>query len=218
MTGEDLDFVARAIKAGLIRSPCLELGVGYENYAFTSKSLVEAAGIKYVGTDMVPGPAVDHVVDFEADWDRIVELLPGAGTFRSALILNVLEHTFDPIRVLDNVMRSLGAGGTCLLVTPAIWPLHDFPYDCCRLMPNFFEQYCLRRGHSLRPEFFEYVGKELIRASGEPYVFPAPGWTSRHQTYSRLVHRLFNTTGRGMRFPSFVAVGAAIVKSSVDSA
>jgi hypothetical protein len=42
--------------------------------------------------------------------------------------------------------------------------------------------------------------------------YPAPGQGPLRAFYSKGLHRLFNTYGRGMFFPSHVAIGAVIRK------
>jgi SAM-dependent methyltransferase len=213
MTDDDFQYVTKLLANGLIQSPCLELGVGYEE-GWVCKELLLEAGVDYVGTDMISGPAVDYVVDFEEDWATVQRLLPEAGAFGSALVLNVLEHTFQPVKVLDNVFKVLRPQGTCIVVTPAVWPLHDFPYDCCRLLPNFYEQYCKRRSLQLLDNYFEYVGRGNVRnyKVQESYTFPPPSDNYMQQMKSRIVHKLFNTTARTMFFPCHIAVGLVIRK------
>jgi SAM-dependent methyltransferase len=213
MTNDDIDYIAKLLGAGMIQSPCLELGASYGG--FTSKALIERAGIEYRATDMTPGRDLDYVADFERPVQDVRDVFQKNQEFGSALVLNVLEHTFDPIQVLDNVFELLRDGGTCIIVTPAIWPLHTYPYDCYRLLPNFYEEYCKRRSVELIPEFFEYVGKGSVRTESTDagYAFPSPGRNKAHFFFSRVVHKLFNTFGRGMMFPSHVAVGAVMRKS-----
>lgn len=214
MTNDDVQYVEKVLAAELVYSPCLELGVGYEE-GFILKNLLLKAGKTYVGTDMVAGPAVDYVVDFEADSAKVQQKLPQAGEFGTAFVLNVLEHTFEPTRVLDNVIATLRPGGTCVMVTPAVWTLHSYPYDCYRLLPNFYEQYCNRRSLELIPSFFEYVGNKgsiYENKDDKGYAFPRPSENNFEYWKSKLIHKLFNTTGREMFFTSHIAIGAVVRK------
>lgn len=213
MIADDVIYFKKILADGLIQPPCLELGVGYES-DFILKNVVKAAGIEYVGTDMVPGPAVDYVVNFEEDNNTVQKNLSRAGEYGSVLVLNVLEHTFEPIKVLDNVFEVLRPGGICVIVTPAVWPLHSFPYDCCRLLPNFYEEYCKRRSLELLENYFEYVGKGKVRGDDAPegYKFPEPGRSKAQLLKSRIVHKVFDTSARTMFFPSHIAIGVVIRK------
>lgn len=213
MVGPDIEFVKKCLDAGLVQSPCLELGVGYEGP--NNRGLLQAANIEYFGTDTVSGQGVDYVVDFEDSAEAIDQQL-GAKRFGTAFVLNVLEHTFDPIRVLDNIFRILRRNGTCIVIAPAVWPLHDFPRDCWRINPNFYEEYCKRRSLNLLTEHFEYIGfkkvQELTDGSGA-YLLPQPAGGSFKRLSSKVVHKTFDTFGRGMLFPSFVGIGVVIQKS-----
>lgn len=217
MVGEDREYVIGLIKAGKIQSPCLELGTGYGGA--TNREFILDAGIEYIATDLEPSPSVDIPCDFEDSQENIQQQFKEVAPFGSILVLNVLEHTFDPIRVLDNLFSLLKPGGNCIIITPTVWPLHDFPYDCWRINPNFYEQYAKRRGHELEPEYFRYVGNQRVdRLKQEgAYVLPKPGNTGLKRFYSKTIHRLFNTYGRGMQFPTHVAVGAVLTKVSTSS-
>ena len=125
MTNEDRAYLKSLLERGLIHSPCLEMGVGLEG--FDCKQLIESYGIAYMGTDIVNGSAVDFVIDFEQPLEEIRNQIASVGEFGSVLVFNVLEHTFEPITILDNIMGILKPGGTCAVVAPAVWPLHGFP-------------------------------------------------------------------------------------------
>ncbi len=53
----DATYVLKQVDAGLVKSPCLELGVGYGGA--TLRRQLESRGMKYDGTDIVPGQDVD---------------------------------------------------------------------------------------------------------------------------------------------------------------
>jgi SAM-dependent methyltransferase len=214
MTGDDAEYVKKIIGRGLASSPCLELGTGYGGS--TSKDLISSdPSLKYYGTDMQAGAGVDFVADFEAPSAEVARAFQSVGEFGTILILNVLEHCFDPIRVLDNAVGLLRKGGRLVLLTPSIWPLHDYPRDCWRINPNFYEEYARRRGLTLLPDTFEFVGFGLVKSFAEtPSAdqYPKPSRDKLKALYSRIAHRLLNTYGRGMLFPSHVAVGVVLEK------
>ena len=212
MVDEDSAYVRKCLKAGVVQSPCVELGVGYAGP--NNKALLAAAEIEYFGTDIAASDNVDYVVDFEGTREAVGRAF-GGRRFGSVLVLNVLEHTFDPIRVLDNVFSILRPEGTCIIITPTVWPLHDFPRDCWRINPNFYEEYCGRRALRLMPEYFEYVGfhsVDLRRDGNGTYMLPRPARSNYKMLKSKIVHRLFNTSGRAMFFPSHVSTGVVIEK------
>lgn len=187
-----------------------QLGTGYGGA--TCRAVVEASGLKYVGTDVEQGPGVDIAANFECAGDMAA--LAAAGPFGAVLILNVLEHTFEPIRVLDNARTLLRPGGALVVLTPAVWPLHSYPIDTWRILPDFYQEYATRKGMRLLRERFDFVGfgpVEVFRDSGGAPSFPPPASVSWKMLLGRVVHRAFNTFGRGMFQPSHVAVGAVLI-------
>jgi SAM-dependent methyltransferase len=212
MTRDDAAYVEEALKKGLIASPCLELGVGYGGE--TNEALLEGAGLTYFGTDVMRSPGVDFAVDFEASPEVVTNAVRDVGTFGSVLVLNVLEHTFQPITVLDNVFNILRPWGTCLIIAPTVWPLHSYPRDYWRINPDFYEEYAKRRGYMIMEEVFSYVGGGKIRRDDpNAKTLPVPFEAERvRRLYSRVIHRVFNTFGRGMLFPSHLAIGVVMRK------
>lgn len=65
------------------------------------------------------------------------------GTFDVVLCTEVLEHLPEPQRAIDEMFRVLKPGGTVLLTTRFLFPIHDAPHDYFR-----FTKYGLR--HLLR--------------------------------------------------------------------
>ena len=64
-------------------------------------------------------------------------------TFETVLCTEVLEHLPEPQRAVDEIFRVLKPGGTVLLTTRFLFPIHDAPHDYFR-----FTKYGLR--HLLR--------------------------------------------------------------------
>lgn len=216
MVGPDVEFVKKCLSAGLVQSPCLELGVGYQGP--NNKEIIQAANIEYFGTDITGGEAIDYIVDFEDSTGAVREKFTGKD-FGCILVLNVLEHTFNPIQVLDNVFSILRPKGTCIIITPTVWPLHDFPRDCWRINPNFYEEYCQRRSLNLLTDYFEYIGFHRVQErtdSAGSYVLPSPARTGFKRLKSKVIHKLFNTCGRAMFFPSHVATGVVIERPTTN--
>lgn len=92
-----------------------------------------------------------------------------------------------------------------------MWPLHNYPVDAWRILPNFYEEYAKRRGVDLIEEYFVYVGLGPVanfkNADGS-YGYPPPCRPGFRSALSRAVHKMFNTFGRGMFQPSHIAVAA----------
>ena len=215
MVNADLAYVERLIRSGTLCGPVLELGTGYEGE--TCRSLVQGSGLLYYGTDLQRGRQVDFVADFERPADMAV--FNEVGPFGAILVLNVLEHTFDPIRVLDNAATLLKPGGALVLLTPAVWPLHSFPFDSWRVLPDFYREYARRRGMRLLHEYFEYIGvgkvEEFRDTQGNPSL-PPPSSRPWGLLFGRAVHKCFNTFGRSMFQPSHVAVGVVLLAPDVS--
>lgn len=203
------EYIRKLIKGGQLVDPCLELGATPPD--FSHRTDIVGAGMTYVGSDMVKGPGVDVTADF---CDPPVELrsrFQRYAPFGSVVIANVLEHTFDPIRVLDNAFGLLRPGGFCITITPVVWPLHSCPYDFWRINPDFYRRYAIERHLKFLDQYFEFIGFGPI-PEGNDAALPVPT-TNRFQYWkSRIVHRAFNTVGRGMVFRSYVAIGAVFQK------
>jgi SAM-dependent methyltransferase len=160
------------------------------------------------------GEGVDFVANFERRDD--MEVFRSVAPFGAVVLLNVLEHTFDPLAVLDNARTLLAPGGALVVLTPAVWPLHNFPMDTWRIMPNLYEEYAARRGMQLVQDSFEFVGFGPVtsfRNDDKTYSFPPPrGQAGWRRLFDRVVHRVFNTFGRAMFQPSHIAIGAVLVE------
>ncbi len=211
MTNPDLAFIRTLIRKGRIGDPVLELGGGYGGK--TCRGIIKASGRRYAASDCHPAPGVDFIADFEtaAGIDR----LAAAGPFGTVLVLNVLEHTFDPIAVLDNARRVVAPGGAVVTITPAVWPIHNYPLDCCRLLPDWHRRYAASRSISLDQETFSYIGFGPVASFRSRFGqdrFPPPvSGRPIYFRYSRLVHDIFFTFGRGMAQPGRVAIGAVFI-------
>jgi SAM-dependent methyltransferase len=202
----DLEYVQRLIRARVVSGPVLELGTGYGGA--TCRDLVKSNGLSYYGTDMAAGEGVDFVANFERLEDLAV--FQTVAPFGSVFILNVLEHAFDPIRILDNARTLIRQGGTLVVLAPALWPLHNYPFDAWRILPNFYEEYARRKGLRLVNDYFEYVGRGAVQAfrnRDATYSLPPSGSRLRYW-YGRAIHKAL---GRAMLQPSQIAVAAVFV-------
>ena len=211
MTENDLVYMRRLVAAGVLKDPVLELGAGYGG--MTCCELVRGAGLRYSTVDLQAGPGVDFVADMESAAN--LHVFDPAQPFGSILILNVLEHTFEPLAVLDNCLRLLAPDGNLVVLTPCVWPLHFYPHDTLRLNPDFYEEYARRRQLDLAPEHFQFVGCGPVRdfrdAAGQ-VRYPPPTLSRVGRLWSKIVHELAHTCGRKQHFPSRLAVAAVLTK------
>lgn len=213
MTLEDSVYVNKLLADGQLGGPVLELGAGYGGE--TCRTQVEGTGLHYVATDMFMSKGVDVVADF-ADPVGSARAFQGK-KFRTVLVLNVLEHTFDPIRILDTALQLIPAGGKLVVIAPAVWALHGYPVDCCRLLPDWFMRFAELRDCELSQQHFEYLGYgrvgDYVDKEGKARL-PIPLETAGalRITWSKVIHKVFRTFGRGMSFPSHLAIGAVLVR------
>jgi SAM-dependent methyltransferase len=101
-----------------------------------------------VGLDIRPGAGVRIIGDAQALGIR-------DAAFEVVLCTEVLEHLPEPQKAIDEIFRVLEPGGSLLLTTRFLFPIHDAPHDYFR-----FTKYGLR--HLLRR--FEIV--ELREETG----------------------------------------------------
>jgi SAM-dependent methyltransferase len=73
------------------------------------------------------------------------------GSFDLILSTEVLEHTLEPQRIVDEIRRVLRPGGRVLLTTRFIFPLHDVPGDYYRFT-NYALAHLFRDWSSARVE------------------------------------------------------------------
>ena len=55
------------------------------------------------------------------------------------LLTQVLEHTKDFQDVINECYRVLKPGGFILITVPSMFPIHGYPHDCWRFMPDGLE-------------------------------------------------------------------------------
>jgi SAM-dependent methyltransferase len=153
-TGDSL-YLDLLIERGMIRGRVLELGSynRQETDWGNSKLLIERRGFDWTGTDIEDGPGVDFTLDL-LDSDAVAGI---SDRWDSILALNLLEHVYDPIRVLEHARQLLAPGGTIVVVGPASWQLHDFPADYWRPLPDFFIEFARRNGGEAREDDMRWI-------------------------------------------------------------
>ena len=154
-------FVQVAVETLRLEGPCYEFG-SYQEGASRAESDLRPlfAGQEYVGCDLRPGPGVDRLED-------LTQLRLPDQVAQTVLCLDTLEHVWDPVRAVAEMIRVLAPGGVLLLSVPMDFPIHAFPDDYWRLTPS-----CLAR--LLRP-----LGASLVGSVGwekHPHTVLAAGW------------------------------------------
>lgn len=99
-----------------------------------------------VALDIEPRRGIQIVADAQA-------MGLADASFDVVLCTEVLEHLPEPQRAIDEMYRVLRPGGTLLLTTRFLFPIHDAPHDYFR-----FTKYGLR--HLLRAFTIEAVEEE----------------------------------------------------------
>lgn len=222
MTTDDLQYFRKVFDAGLVQSPFLE--VGASKVDGTTANLCDVARERktqeVIGVDLSEGVGVDFTLDFSLE-PEVFQQKWGRGQVKTVAVFNVLEHTFDPNRILENALRLVMPGGSLVVLTPAVWPIHNYPYDFNRLMPDWYEEFARRNGLELVTDKFCWIsafGIEPVKAlqEGSTHQFPTFLNSAKHSSpirywVSRVGHRLFNTFGRSHHF-THAAIGATFVR------
>lgn len=146
------------------------LEVGSFNVNGNCKAAVLSRGLEYVGADIRNGPDVDLVCDITGDPSDLRQTL--SGTFDLVICMNVLEHLFEPVKALDNMVSLLTAGGYIMIVTPTVWDLHDWPHDFFRLNPDFFRRFAELRSLLVVPGTFVFSTRDSGRFFDDLSVLP----------------------------------------------
>jgi hypothetical protein len=219
VTGGDVEYFKRCMDLGLVKSPFLEVGSAkVQGDGPNFCDLAATLGIEEVlGVDLEPGKGVDHTADFSIHptsfaqmWDR--------GKFGTVAIFNVLEHTFDPITVLKNSLHCVSGTGTLIALTPVVWPIHNYPRDYNRLLPDWYKHFACANELRMHEDAFCWISQfGIIQVSdlkdGDLYLLPTSQSLGRKFSpwrywKSRVIHRAFKTFGRSHWF-THAAIGAA---------
>jgi SAM-dependent methyltransferase len=120
--------------APMARGRLLDVGCGDKPYeAFFRPYVTEYVGVEHEATFAATnasrsGGGPDVVYDGRT--------LPfGDGSFDTVMSVQVLEHTPDPQRLIDEMARVLAPDGTLILTAPFSFRLHEEPHDYFRYSP-----------------------------------------------------------------------------------
>ncbi len=154
-------FVQVAAEVLDLQGPCYEFGSYQETASGADSDLRPLLpGRDYVGCDLRPGPGVDRLED-------LTQLRLPDQVAQTVLCLDTLEHVWDPVRAVAEMIRVLAPGGVLLVSVPMDFPIHAFPDDYWRMTPS-----CLAR--LLRPLDASLVGS--VGWEKHPHTVLAAGW------------------------------------------
>jgi hypothetical protein len=214
----DFAYLRRLIDRGLVQGPLLEVGSrSWQGETGNAALVCQEAGVKWEGADLTPGPGVDFQLDI-LDGITVARL---AHRWKTVLLFNLLEHVYDPISALNNAMTLVSPGGLCIVATPVVWQLHDYPSDFWRPMPDFFLEFARRNGFEVADdtamwlvdgavypmEDFAIGNQKQLPSYSRPGVFRI--WGKPRAYWSRAVHIICRTIGTATPYPSS-AIGIAI--------
>jgi SAM-dependent methyltransferase len=115
------EFFSRSKKVGKV----LDVGAQYCPYY----PLFEHKCDSYTSMDLVDTPIVDIVCNAE---DMPVEDC----SYDLVLCTQVLEHCENPQGIVDECHRVLKPRGTLIVTVPSVYPVHGYPADNWRFMPD----------------------------------------------------------------------------------
>lgn len=142
------NFLKRSIQQYVKKDhKVLDMGCGSQPF----RELVEAEGAHYLGCDIVQNEekSVDVISSFES-------FAFSHNTFDVVICSEVLEHVINPQDAIKKLAHCVKPGGFIILTTPFSYPLHEEPFDFCRLSPHFFKK--ISSELSLRLEYYEKSG------------------------------------------------------------
>jgi SAM-dependent methyltransferase len=211
-TPGDFEYIRMLIRKGVIAGSVLELGsYARQGEKGNTEEVIRGVGLEWTGSDIEAGPGVDFTLDL-LDVDQVKRV---KGRWESVLVMNLLEHVYDPASVLRNACTLVAPGGVCVAVGPAVWQLHDFPKDYWRPLPDFYEEFAVREvyeylhvfarwivGGTLVPIAHNDVGQKIFPSGSQ--LFGEGRWR-----FSRAVNQLFNTAARQMAF-TYVGLGIVL--------
>lgn len=174
---------------------------------------------EYIGVDIIDGPGVDVVCSA----DDLVEKF-GEESFDIVVCFEMLEHTQDWRRSINNMKQICKPGGTLLVTTRSFgFPCHGYPHDYWRYETSDFQEIFsdfeilelesdpIDPGVFLKarkPEDYQVkdlesiqllsvlVGERIGKFSQECYQHPYCRKLALKQWLKNTVHRLFLGAGR----------------------
>ena len=117
---------------------CIDVGSQDVNGSY--RGITQGRGLQYLGIDIAPAKNVDLVLPETADPGSLARWRSAAEARSPELIISgqCLEHTRYPWEWMSHVVAlgSAPARTTFIVIAPAAWPLHRYPVDCWRILPD----------------------------------------------------------------------------------
>jgi SAM-dependent methyltransferase len=129
MHDSSLVLMSRFLKM-LPDTPLNILDVGSYDVNGSYKNLIKNPKWKYVGLDMSPGPNVDIVAPPETPFP-----IPDS-SFDVVISGQCFEHCEAPWLLIKEVERVCKPGGMIAIIAPWNFPIHRYPVDCWRILPD----------------------------------------------------------------------------------
>jgi SAM-dependent methyltransferase len=109
----------------------LDLGCGVMPY---KKIILQNSRVsEYIGLDLENTIYYSHIKP-DLVWNG--ELIPlEDNSVECVIATEVLEHCFEPEKLLNEIYRVLKPGGLIYCTVPFVWHLHEVPYDAFRYTP-----------------------------------------------------------------------------------
>jgi len=133
--------------APLAKGALLDVGCGEKPYeSIFAPHVTSYVGIEHEGTFAeTNASAATRSQKPDLYYDG-AELPFAAASFDTVLNVQVLEHTPEPQRLLNEMARVLRPGGTLILCAPFSFRLHEEPHDYFRYTPHGLRAMCAEAG------------------------------------------------------------------------
>lgn len=151
MRNEILQLIDRLLSEDRIKSPVLDVGGADLEYqkaqGYNFRSLFESKNIEYDIVDINNGVGVNYNCDFT---DTILPL-----RYNTIFCLEMLEHTSNPVKIINNCHTHLKNKGLILVTVPDIYRQHC-ERDFWRFTENGLRELC----KMFKIQEFGHFGKE----------------------------------------------------------
>ncbi len=125
------DTTRALVNQGAVLGNVLDAGAGPFSGRF--RPIFEYFDLPYFALDQQEQSGVDVVAEFPCS----KEVLPVAiFPIRLLLMLSVLEHHKDPFAAMRWAYDMLEPSGYLYVAVPSCWPVHDWPSDYWRFLPD----------------------------------------------------------------------------------